>query len=143
MNQARRALAEVIQLAAPEGFIRPFVDYGSPLVPLLSLAAQEQNLSAEALRFIDEILCTLGRHDEALDLLPLGGLESLATAASITPREHDVLHLVSKGLSNREIAGDLCISPGTVKTHLANIYGKLDVTSRTQAIAEAQALKLI
>ncbi len=143
MNQARRALAETIQLAAPEGFIRPFVDHGSPLAPLLSLALQEQNLSAQAMRFIDEVLYTLGRHGETPVLLPLESLESLATAASITPREHDVLRLVSQGLSNRQIALKLCISPGTVKTHLANIYAKLDVNSRTQAIAEAQTLKLI
>lgn len=143
MNQARRALVEVVQLAAPDGFIRPFVDYGSPLAPLLALAAQEKSLSVEAGRFIDEVLRPLGRHGEAPAPLPLESLESLATAASITPREHDVLRLVSKGLSNREIAGRLCISPGTVKTHLANVYGKLDVNSRTQAIAEAQTLKLI
>ncbi|MCA9864922.1 MAG: hypothetical protein KC410_00380 [Anaerolineales bacterium] len=143
MNQARRALVEVVQLAAPEGFIRPFVDFGSPLAPLLSLVAQEQNLSAEAMRFIDEVLRLLGQDAPKTDFLPLNSLESLAMAASITPREHDVLRLVSEGLSNRQIALKLCVSPGTVKTHLANIYSKLDVNSRTQAIAEAQTLKLI
>jgi ATP/maltotriose-dependent transcriptional regulator MalT len=70
-------------------------------------------------------------------------IESLETEASITAREQDVLRLVSIGLSNREIAQRLCVSPGTVKTHLANIFTKLGVTSRTQAVAEAQGLKLV
>ena len=55
----------------------------------------------------------------------------------------DRLRLLSEGRSNSDIAAALCISPGTVKTHLTNIYAKLDAKSRVQAIAEAQALKLI
>jgi ATP/maltotriose-dependent transcriptional regulator MalT len=76
-------------------------------------------------------------------LLPEEKLKSLTTAASITGREQEVLQLVGGGLSNREIGVQLCISPGTVKTHLANIYEKLDVHCRVQAVAEAQTLKLI
>ncbi len=76
-------------------------------------------------------------------LLPPKNLKSLEVAASITMREQDVLRLLSAGLSNRQIACELCVSPGTVKTHLANIYSKLDVNSRVQAVAEARMLKLI
>ena len=82
------------------------------------------------MRFIDEVLRLLGQDAPKTDFLPLNSLESLAMAASITPREHDVLRLVSEGLSNRQIALKLCVSPGTVKTHLRNIYSKLDVDSR-------------
>jgi LuxR family maltose regulon positive regulatory protein len=85
----------------------------------------------------------LGCPDQTTDWLPQEKLESLATAASITEREQEVLKLVSSGLSNREIGVQLCITPGTVKTHLANIYDKLDVHCRTQAIAEARTLQLI
>jgi LuxR family maltose regulon positive regulatory protein len=143
MNQARRVLAESVQLAAPEGCIRPFLDHGRQLLPLLALMLHAQNLTAVSERFICEILHWLGHKDKASYLLPEENLKSLATAASITTREQDVLKLLCEGLSNREIAAKLCVSLGTVKTHLTNIYGKLGVNSRVQAVAEAQALKLI
>jgi len=143
MYQARQALAEVVRLTAPERFIRPFLDHGSQLIPLLELALHTQNLTTESQGFIREILQLLGYIDNASYLPPEENLKSLATAASITKREQDVLKLVSEGLSNREIAAKLCISPGTVKTHLTNIYGKLEVNSRIQAVAEAKALKFV
>jgi LuxR family maltose regulon positive regulatory protein len=142
INQARRVLSVVTQQAAPEGFIRPFLDYGRPLVPVLALMLHAPNVTAEAERFIGQVLQLLGYRGDAAQALP-ANLESLETAASITAREQDVLRLVSIGLSNREIAQRLCVSPGTVKTHLANIFTKLGVTSRTQAVAEAQGLKLV
>jgi LuxR family maltose regulon positive regulatory protein len=141
MNQARRVLAEVVQLAAPEGFIRPFLDHARPLIPLLVLLQQTQNLTAEADRFVADALRWLGHAEDAAGLLPDDRLKTLATAASITAREQDVLRLLSQGLSNREIADRLCVSLGTVKTHLANIYAKLGVSSRVQAVAEVQAMK--
>lgn len=55
---------------------------------------------------------------------------------SLTPREKEVLYiLVTEGLSNKKIAERLHISIGTVETHLSNIYGKLGVESRTEAVA--------
>jgi len=54
-----------------------------------------------------------------------------------------VLQLVADGLSNREIAEQLFITVGTAKTHTINIYRKLDVNSRTQAVARAQELGLL
>lgn len=143
MNQARRVLAEAVQLAAPEGFIRSFVDYGRPLVPLLSLMSQAKNLTAESERFIGEVLQYWGRRGDMTHLPLQEDIESLGTAVSITTRELDVLRLVSTGLSNHDIARELCLSSGTVKTHLANIYNKLGVNSRIQAVAEAHSLKLI
>ncbi len=70
-------------------------------------------------------------------------LLALSTAASISAREHEVLRLMAAGLSNREIAAKLSVSHSTVKTHLESIYLKLGVNSRTQAVAQAQALKLV
>jgi LuxR family transcriptional regulator, maltose regulon positive regulatory protein len=70
-------------------------------------------------------------------------LLALTIAASISVRELEVLQLVSVGLSNREIATRFSISDSTVKTHLDNIYRKLGVNSRTQAIAHAQVLRLV
>lgn len=142
-SQARHALADAVQLAAPEGFIRPFLDHGRPLLPLLALMLHNHNPTTAAARFTGEVISGLGHTADSSSLLPQEKLQSLATAASITTREQEVLRLLSEGLSNSEIAAALCVSPGTVKTHLTNIYAKLDVKSRVQAIAEAQALKLI
>ena len=62
---------------------------------------------------------------------------------SLTTREHDVLALVADGLSNREIAHDLAISEHTVKFHLASIFGKLDVSTRTEAVQRGVRLGVI
>jgi LuxR family maltose regulon positive regulatory protein len=61
----------------------------------------------------------------------------------LTPREQEILELLAAGLTNREIAQQLVISPETVKKHTSNIYGKLQVHSRTEAAARARDLKLL
>ena len=61
----------------------------------------------------------------------------------LTEREIEVLELVARGLSTQEIAARLIVAEGTVKAHLASIYRKLDVHSRTQALAAARALRLL
>jgi DNA-binding NarL/FixJ family response regulator len=78
------------------------------------------------------------------------GATSGATAAPqppadhvLTERELEVLRAVAAGLSNREIADRLVITEGTVKYHVSNIIGKLEVRDRTQAILKAQQMKLI
>ena len=62
---------------------------------------------------------------------------------SLTTREHDVLALVADGLSNREIARDLAISEHTVKFHLASVFGKLGVSTRTEAVQRGVRLGVI
>ncbi|GJQ19851.1 MAG: hypothetical protein HBSIN02_02060 [Bacteroidia bacterium] len=61
----------------------------------------------------------------------------------ISPREMEVLDLMSRGLSNKEIADTLFISLSTVKTHTANLFQKLDAVRRTQALKKARDLGLI
>jgi DNA-binding CsgD family transcriptional regulator len=61
----------------------------------------------------------------------------------LTSREHEILQLLARGQSNKEIADSLVVSVGTVKWHLINIYGKLGVQRRTQAIAKGQLLGLL
>jgi ATP/maltotriose-dependent transcriptional regulator MalT len=62
---------------------------------------------------------------------------------SLTTREHDVLALVADGLSNREVAHELAISEHTVKFHLASIFGKLGVSTRTEAVQRGVRLGVI
>jgi LuxR family transcriptional regulator, maltose regulon positive regulatory protein len=61
----------------------------------------------------------------------------------LSARELEVLRLIADGLSNRAIAGTLFLSVGTVKSHAHNIYLKLEVQSRTQAIARAREVGLL
>jgi LuxR family maltose regulon positive regulatory protein len=61
----------------------------------------------------------------------------------LSERELEVLQLIAAGKSNRRIASELFVSVGTVKTHLNNVYRKLDAHSRTQALARARELDLI
>jgi len=61
----------------------------------------------------------------------------------ISRREHDVLELMAKGLSNKEIADKLFVSLNTVKTHSSNLFLKLEVSRRTQAVQRGKELRLI
>ncbi len=143
VNQARHVMVEALRLAAPELFIRPFLDYGLQSVTLLALALQSDTLNPESRSFVREILRMVGQSEGAPEAPSKEELQVLSTAASISMREQEVLRLIAAGLSNREIAAKLSVSHSTVKTHLENIYLKLGVSSRTQAVAQAQVLKLV
>lgn len=62
---------------------------------------------------------------------------------NLSSREHEVLQLLAKGYSNADIANNLYLSVSTVKTHVSNIFLKMDVKSRTQTIEKAKRLKII
>lgn len=89
--------------------------------------------------YINELLMAFGNkektHPSSFHLQPL--IEPLSD------REIEVLQHIAEGLSNKEIARELIISPGTVKKHLNNIYTKLNVHSRTQALARAKELQVM
>ena len=61
----------------------------------------------------------------------------------LTPREHEVLQLAAHGLSAIEIAEDLVVSPGTIKTHFQNIYAKLGASNRASAVAMALRMGIV
>jgi LuxR family maltose regulon positive regulatory protein len=142
VNHARQVMADVIRFACPEGFLRPFLDYGRSSAPLLTLVLHTSNLTSDAQSFIKQLLRLLASTEGAQKPVPKAELAALSAAASITAREQQVLRLVSMGLSNHEIAAQLSFAESTVKSHLKNIYRKLAVNSRTRAIAQARALKL-
>ncbi len=142
VNQALQVMNEAVRLAAPERFIRPFLDGGAACVPLLWLLWNSKELNADSRVFTKELLHLLdpgGLHSQISKV----ELENLTTSATISAREQDVLKLLSAGCSNREIASELSVSESTVKTHLSNIYSKLNATSRFQAIARARELSLV
>ncbi|KAA3622927.1 MAG: DNA-binding response regulator [Flavobacterium sp.] len=61
----------------------------------------------------------------------------------ISSREYEILQEIAQGLSNKEIAEKLFVSESTVKTHVSNLFSKLDVKRRTQAIQQAKSLKIL
>ena len=80
---------------------------------------------------------------KSLPAIPFEADEQYLRKLGISKREYEVLSLMSQGLSNREIADKLFVSLNTVKTHTSNIFLKLDVKRRTQAIQKAQSMRLI
>ena len=141
-HQALRLIAGLLRSAAAENFIRPFLDHGQDLASLLTLVLHTENPAAETKAFIKTILHLTGHDYEAQPALPQE-YQALSVAASITQREQEVLRLLAAGLTNSEMARQLSVSESTVKTHLANIYAKLKVNGRVQALAQVQALKLV
>ncbi|HYF63337.1 MAG TPA: LuxR C-terminal-related transcriptional regulator, partial [Herpetosiphonaceae bacterium] len=129
------ALAEfgpLLEECAQEGRLGLILREGAAVIPLLRLAAQ-QRLQAD---FVADLL---GRLGVAAAPRPL---HNPATGATLSPREVEVLGLIAAGASNKEIAAALVISAATVKTHLLHIFQKLDVRTRTQAVARARELRL-
>jgi LuxR family maltose regulon positive regulatory protein len=141
LPDALTALIRAIILAQPEGFIRTFVDEGEPMRELLSMFQSRRSND------------TLGAYTEEL-LAAFGTPHTPPTSASSRPslnqnlveplsgRELDVLRLIVDGHSNQAIAQKLFLSIGTVKVHIKHIYAKLDVNSRTQAVARVSELDL-
>ena len=78
-----------------------------------------------------------------VDTAPFRPKPEVLEQLGITPRELEVLELISQGLSNREIAERLFVSLNTVKTHTSNVFSKLDAQRRTQAIQKAKMLGLL
>lgn len=132
-ESAVETLAGALRRAEPEGYIRLFLIQGGALVPLLKEAVR----SGTAPGYVGRILAA----QEAAPTVSPGQAGELIEP--LTERELEVLNLVVAGLSNREIAKLLTISLGTAKTHVHNLYGKLGVGSRVQAVSRARELNLI
>ncbi len=142
INQAIQIMKEAIRLAASEQFYRPFLESSTLCMPLLSLMLQTENMTGETQAFIKHVM-RLSNYIGSTLQISQAEIEQLSASASISPREQEVLRLMSAGCSNREMAMRLSISESTVKTHVGNIYYKLNVNSRVQAITYAKELKLV
>jgi LuxR family maltose regulon positive regulatory protein len=140
-ERALGTLTRALALAEPEGYVRTFVDEGAAMGELLSATVevrQRGHPDATRLpaRYLAKLLAVLARESAAP-----GAGERLSEPLS--ERELEVLGLVAAGKANAEIASSLFVSLSTVKTHINNLYRKLGVSSRTQAIARAGELDLI
>jgi LuxR family maltose regulon positive regulatory protein len=144
--QALAALERALSLAEPQGFVRMFVDAGQAMAQLLNLALS-QNIAPD---YVGKLLAAFseGTKDERrkTDTPPDASSSVLRPSSLPDPlseREIEVLRLIAAGLTNQKIAATLVLALGTVKAHTANIYAKLEVHNRTQAVARARALGLL
>jgi len=131
-------LEQALSLAASECYRRAFLDEGEMIAALLSARRHV------APAFVASLLDAFSSPPAS----PLAATSSLSAIARplvepLSDTQRTILRLVADGLSNRDIAARLVITEGTTKWHLNQIYGKLNVCSRTQAIAQARQLKLI
>ncbi len=145
-RDALATLTHALVLAAPEGYIRRFVDEGTQMLAMLHAVAAggiaPQYLSQLLAAFPTTLVAERGtRHVVSVNLPSAGDVPPLVEPLS--PRELEVLRLIADGKSNAEIAQTLVIALSTVKSHTNTIFGKLQVTSRTQALALARSLQLI
>ena len=140
---ALETLLRALALAEPEGFVRVFVDEGQPMRSLL-LAAQgsagEAGAGLPSKAYISGLLAAL---PVPAARVPAAPAAPQALIEALTARETQVLGLIAAGDSNATIAGKLVISLSAVKKHTGNIFAKLNVTSRTQAVARARQLGLL
>jgi len=133
-DQALQMLERALHLAEPEGYVRLFVDEGEPMVQLLRRAAGPGIAPRYAAQLL-AVLCPPTAERPGVDMSSL--IEPLSG------REIEVLHLLAAGLANPEIAQRLFVSLPTVKTHTRNIYGKLGVHTRKEAVARARMLGIL
>ena len=151
-SDAIATLEAALSLGQPESFMRTFLDEGEPLSKLLKQCLKQNGKHWE--REKPAMLPYVMKLNEAFgavapqattraapsdaDGLPWWYLED-----PLSDRELEVLQHVARGLSNQDIADKLFLSTGTVKRHMSNIYQKIDVHSRTQAVERARTMKIL
>jgi LuxR family maltose regulon positive regulatory protein len=144
-SQALRSLEHALALAETGDFVRVFIDAG-PLMGELLRQAAAQGIAVDYIgKLLDAFSKDAGeriKDESRMDLHPSSSIPQ-PLFEPLSEREIEVLRLIAAGLSNREIATEIVVAVSTVKTHINNIYRKLDVSSRTRAVAKAREFKLV
>jgi LuxR family maltose regulon positive regulatory protein len=138
------ALTRALKLAQPGGYIRIFLDEGAPMLRLLELLEEHREVGSYA----NLLLKSVDREDgkgvqKEITRINRSGDLSSQLVEGLSEREMEVLFLVKTGMTSKEIAEELFIAVSTVRSHLKNIYSKLDVHSRMEAIQKAEELGLL
>ena len=131
-QQAVELVTRALRLAAPQDYSRAFLDEGEAIIRLLPQVRQV------APQFVDQILADA----EAVEFKEPVRREQVLVEP-LSEREIEILNLIAAGRSNPEIAEILYLSLNTVKWHVKNLYGKLDVSNRVEAVARARELELL
>jgi LuxR family transcriptional regulator, maltose regulon positive regulatory protein len=133
------ALADVrhaLTIAAPRNYVRVFLDEGRELAVLIDRLDMEQLRGSEA--------APLARRLQRAMYTPdVQGGAPIGMSEDLTKRELSILKRLESGLSNKEIAEAIFVTEGTLKWHLHNVYGKLDVKNRSGAMTRARALGIL
>ncbi len=134
-EKALERLGEALALAAPGGLLRLFVDEGPPMARLLYEALTRGGEAG----YVRQLLAAFPAAGSEPTLSSKPPEVEAGLVEPLSEREIEVLQLIAEGLTNQEAANRLYLSLHTVKAHARNIYGKLGVKNRTQAVAKARA----
>jgi LuxR family maltose regulon positive regulatory protein len=132
-KQSLNSLNQALSIPRQGNYIRLFLDEGKPMAKLLQTAVSKNIHSDKA----NHLLTLFGLVEEKQSALVQPLIEPLSE------RELEVLHYLATGMTNQAIAQQLFVSLAAVKWHARNIYGKLDVNNRTQAVARARELGIL
>ncbi|MBI9046269.1 MAG: hypothetical protein JEZ06_17375 [Anaerolineaceae bacterium] len=137
LPQALALVEQALIVGEPYGLIQTFVSEGPTIASLLYASLQHDTKTA----YVQQILA--GFPGETPQLSGTESPQESEWLEPLTDRELEILQYVAQGLTNADIGNRLYLSPNTIKTHLRNIFGKLDVSNRTQAVAKGQALGIL
>jgi len=137
-GSAHATLNEALGMSAPQGYIWRWLEAGPRLSPLLRDLRSDGDTPQALHAYLDSLLEAC---QAAFGEAPKPQAGKLLDP--LTRRELDIMRLICKGYSNPEIASELVVTINTIKKHTSNIYSKLGVRSRTQAMARAQELNLL
>lgn len=140
MQLALDSLSQALTLAEPQSYVRLFVDEGRPMAELLR-SAVSHNISPD---YASKLLAAFPKDGQSA--IPIDKELTINTpmlAEPLSEREIEVLRLIAEGYKYKEIAERLVVSINTVRHHTRNVYGKLNVNNRTQAIGKAKELRLL
>jgi DNA-binding CsgD family transcriptional regulator len=129
---------------AERGLARARAELSSEILEAAKNRGQRDDLAMMSALILQKLETPFEQEAETAALVEMTGAEvDQPLVDPLTPRELEVLNLIAAGLSNREIAERLVISVGTVKSYTGQIYSKLQVNSRTQAVAQAREVGLL
>mgnify|MGYP004693823995 FL=1 len=130
MSAALNEIKEAFSIALPDNIIAPFVENGKQLLPILSYGQSNQliNLPDEYSTLLSQLLSKQLHRP----------VDFSSNSKTLTKREEQILQLLGEGLSYTEIASCLVISKFTVRKHVQNIYTKLNVSDRVNALIRAR-----
>ncbi|TAK31117.1 MAG: helix-turn-helix transcriptional regulator [Chloroflexota bacterium] len=143
VERALTALTRGLALAEPEGYVRTFVDTGTPIAALLSILLKDPQWSSPFGVSPGYVRSLLAAFHSGAALAEGSANLTEPALGPLSRRELEVLQLVALGKRSSEIAEELTVSIGTVKTHIKSIYAKLEAHSGTEAVAKARDWKLL
>jgi LuxR family transcriptional regulator, maltose regulon positive regulatory protein len=140
---AIESIGHALALAEPEGYSLLFAEAGPDLAPLLKGVMKDPEATDRVKKYTRKLLNMASRKDQP-ETSPIEGSKLVVEMLEpLTNRELEVLGLIAAGDSNRMIAEKLVITVSAVKKHTSNIFGKLNVNSRTQAVACARRIGIL